>query len=264
MKPIAKPFAIFNLILFLGVLTVNALANILPIGGLNTGEVSDLYPNLFVPAGLTFSIWGIIYLLLAIFVAWSFVKAWSKAGSSQLLLRISPLFWVSCVLNMAWIFAWQYLFVISSLLIMLGLLASLLLIHQRLWQWGNSGEKVPLAAKVAFSVYLGWISLATIANATTLLVHFGWNGWGLSESGWTLVMISVAILLSVVFLLRRKDGFYVLPIAWALLGIYIKRSASVPAYPSIEYLALVGAVIVFLAGIGGMIKWGVHPPENRN
>lgn len=256
MKPSAKISSILNLTFFLGVLIVNALANILPIGGLNTGQVSDLYPNLFVPAGITFSIWGVIYLLLAIFVGWSFFQAWGKHGNEGLLKVVSPLFWVSSVLNMSWIFAWQYLLVVPSMLIMLGLLVSLLLIHQRMWVLGRSGEKVSLIVKATFSVYLGWISLATIANATALLVLFGWNGWGLSESTWTVIMISVASLLAVTFLFRRKDGFYVLPIAWALLGIYIKRSAVIPSYPTIANLALAGAVMVFLLGVFGLVRWG--------
>ena len=116
---------ILNLVGFILMVTVNILANVLPIGGRTTGEVSDFVGNLFVPAGFTFSIWGVIYLALGFFIFYSFknIKKWPVSDSVK---EIGFLFLISCVLNAVWIFAWHNLFIGTSLVLMLGLLLSLI------------------------------------------------------------------------------------------------------------------------------------------
>lgn len=236
--------AVLNLIGYIGVLVVNGLANALPINGMNTGEISDLYPNLFVPAGLTFSIWGIIYLQLGIFVALGLIRAFGKNANDSFVSIVGPWFLVTCVLNMSWIFAWQYLQVVPSILIMLTFLATLIFLVQKLSAPENR-NKIPVwTVKAAFSVYLGWISLATIANLTAVLVYFNWSGFGIGEVLWTQIMMVVAIVLAFIFMVRKRDGFYGLPIAWALLGIYLKRASATPLYPEIFWIGLVGSVLV--------------------
>lgn len=241
--------SILNVIGFLGTVIVNGLANALPINNKATGELSDQYPNLFVPAGLTFSIWGLIYLLLAIFTVYSLVRAIRGDTRGSFIDKIGILFFLSCVANIGWIYAWHYEIVPISLVIMLLLFGCLLAIYLRLGV-GNKGPttKEQYLVHLPFSVYLGWITIATIANVTALLVDINWNRFGLSEQFWTVAVIAVGIAIALSVLVRRRDIFYCLVVDWALLGILIKRLAtSVPAQ-SVIIVAIVGLVII-TAGI---------------
>src|SRR5512133_3141843 len=168
-----------NLLLFAGMIVMNYLANALPLNNKTTGELSDMYPNLFVPAGLTFSIWGVIYLLLVGYCIIQF------SGSNQIAIgSIGWLFAVTCILNASWIVAWHYQKLPLSLIIMVCLLNYLILINIRLTAVAQG------LMKAAFGIYLGWICIATIANVTALLVNYNWNGFGLSDVTWTITMIS--------------------------------------------------------------------------
>ncbi len=245
-------FAVLNSLGFLGTVIINALANILPINNKTTGVLSDQYPNLFVPAGLTFSIWGMIYLLLAIFVIYGVVVAIKKDTEKSVFIeKVSWLFFITSILNIAWIFAWHYENVPLSLLVMLLLLASLIMIYLRL-SIGISDSKTSekYLVHLPFSVYLGWITIATIANVTALLVDIKWNTFGLGEQFWTVVVIIVGIVITLFTLFKRKDIFYCLAVDWALIGILIKRLSvnTVPDQPviitTIIGLALISAGII--------------------
>ncbi|MDA3811063.1 MAG: tryptophan-rich sensory protein [Spirochaetaceae bacterium] len=210
--------AILNAISFVAVLVFNSLASIIPLGGLNTGQISDLYPNLFVPAGLTFSIWGLIYLLLAVYVIYNFI---SKESYIE---KIGLLFFFSSLANICWIISWQYRHVLLSLFCILIILVTLIRIYQSL-NIGHShtSKKERYMVHLPFSVYFGWITVATIANVTAVLVDINWNRFGLSESFWTVAVIIVAITLGLIILFLRSDIAYALVVDWALLGILIKR-----------------------------------------
>jgi hypothetical protein len=214
-----------NILAFLGTLAVNALANILPIAGRNTGEVSDLYPNLFVPAGLTFSIWGLIYLLLAAFVIYQARDLFSSSGiAAEVVGRAGGFFILASLANMGWIFAWHHRRLPLSMLLMLILLLSLIALYLRLGVGTpGAGTAKKLLAHLPFSVYLGWITVATIANAAALLVALGWNRFGLSEELWTVAVLLAATILTALVLLLRRDSFYALVVVWALAGIVIAR-----------------------------------------
>jgi hypothetical protein len=125
-----KALAIFNVIAFIVVLVINYLANALPIGGISTGALSDLYPNLFVPVGLTFSIWGLIYLMLGVFVVYQIVDVYKKQ-SKGIVQKIGIWFLLSCLTNIAWIFAWQYQQVFLSVGIMFLFLAILIVLSYK-------------------------------------------------------------------------------------------------------------------------------------
>jgi hypothetical protein len=241
---------ILNLFGFLGTIVVNGLATTLPINNKTTGELSDKYPNLFVPAGLTFSIWGLIYILLAIFVIYQLIvtvrKDEAKLNPFQ---KIGYLFFISSILNVGWIFAWHYEIVPLSLVIMLLLLGSLLAIYIRL----GDGKKVApqeekYLAHLPFSIYLGWITIATIANVTTLLVNLNWNRFGISEQFWAVAVIIVGIAITLSVLLRRQDIYYSLVVDWALLGILIKRIADPVPVQSVVIVTIVGLALI-TAGI---------------
>ena len=221
-----KPLQILNIFAAIFALTLNGLANALPINGRNTGEISDSIPNLFVPSGLTFAIWGVIYLLIILFAIYQGRDIFkTEKEDMPFLKRIGPWFIIGQLANGVWILFWHYGQMAISVAIMLLLLVSLLISYQRM----NIGrDKVPFAEKIGVhtmvSVYLGWISVATIANITALLVTNGWNGWGLSEATWTVVVIIVAIILGVLMLVLRKDIAYTAVIIWSLYGIALKRS----------------------------------------
>jgi hypothetical protein len=244
-------FQISNFLAVIFTIAVNALANILPIAGKNTGELSDAIPNLFVPSGITFSIWGVIYFLLIVFAIYQARDLFSKNKIEMpYLKKISFFFILSSIANILWIFLWHYQQISLSLLAMLLLFVSLLMIYLRL----NIGlEKVSLKEKICihlpFSVYIGWITVATIANVTALLVTNNFDGLGISETMWTILIIAVATLLTIIVLLKRRDIAYSLVIIWALLGIYLKRSSFDPVYgikTDIANTALIAIVILVI------------------
>jgi hypothetical protein len=251
------PLSILNLLGFIGTVVVNALATILPINNITTGELSDLYPNLFVPAGLTFAIWGLIYVLLGIFVIYPLIPSVRRdAQKIDFVQRIGPLFFISCLANIGWIYAWHYQIVPLSLGLMLILLGCLLAIYLRL----NIGKsEAPKAKKylvhLPFSVYLGWITIATIANVTALMVDINWNAWGLGEQFWAVAVIIVGIAIALSILFTRKDIFYCLVVDWAILGILLKRlSPTAEPAQSVVIVTIVGLVLI----TGGIIAQAIR------
>jgi len=224
-----------NLVLFAGMIVMNYLANALPLNGKNTGELSDSFPNLFVPAGITFSIWGIIYLLLLIYCIVQFT------GSNQIVITsINWIFGVSCLLNALWIVAWHYEKLPLSLIVMLGMLISLIYINIFI-------KDLPIGIiKAAFGIYLGWICIATIANVTALLVNYNWNGFGISQEMWAIIMILIGALIAALAIYRFNNPFVGLSVVWAFTGIILKRQND---YRSIVITALVALSIVTIVTI---------------
>ena len=236
---------LINWFLFMIVITTNALANILPINGYNTGQISAFYPNYFVPAGFTFSIWGIIYLFLlnySISYTYFTIKQRQFPEIKKYLDAITPYYWVTCILNAGWILAWHYLQVGISVLIMLAFLYCLISVFIIMQRY-TSGIK-PLhqfLIKTPFSVYLGWISVATIANITALLVHLKWNGFGIDPIYWTILMIAIAIALGIYFIFYFKNIAHPLVLVWALWGI---KAAQGPKSELINQLTVVGILVL--------------------
>jgi hypothetical protein len=252
--------AILNLIGFLGTVIVNGLSSALPINGKTAGELSDQYPNLFVPSGLTFSIWGVIYILLAIFVIYGLIVVVRKyTEKSSFIGNIGVLFFISCLANMGWIFAWHYEVVPLSLVLMLILLATLITIYLRLRIGkSDSHQTEKYLVHLPFSVYLGWITIATIANVTALLVYTNWNTFGLGEPFWTVAVIVVGIGITLSVLLIRKDIFYCLVVDWALLGILLKRLADSTPVQSVIVVTIVGLVLITVGVIIQLIRRKVY------
>jgi hypothetical protein len=258
--------SILNIIGFLGTVIINGLANAIPINNKTTGELSNQYPNLFVPAGLTFSIWGLIYILLAVFALYSLLNAIKKEATGSFIDKIGILFFLSCIANMGWIFAWHYEIVPLSLVFMLFLLGCLLAIYLRLGV-GKKGsvKKEKYIVHLPFSLYLGWITIATIANVTALLVDLNWNRFGLSEQFWAVAVIVVGIAITLIVILKRQDIFYSLVVDWALLGILIKRLADPVLSQSVIVVSLVG-IILITVGIAAQLArkkiYAVEIPAN--
>jgi hypothetical protein len=206
----------------IAVIVVNALASALPFNGQTTGEVSDLFEVYFVPAGYVFSIWGLIYLAL---IAYTIYQALPGQRDNPRLRRIGYLYVLSCLANIAWIFLWHWEVFEFTLVAMVALLLLLIGIYLQL---GTGRTRVRGAetwlVRVPFSIYLGWITVATIANVTSLLEYLGWNGWGLSAVAWAVIMLVVAMIVASLVSITRGDIAYVAVIVWAFAGIAVKHN----------------------------------------
>lgn len=237
-----------NVFAFVATVLVNSLANSTALNGKTTGEISDLHPTLITPAGYVFSIWGVIYTLLLIFVVY---QAFSKQREKPFLHQVSLLFVLSCILNILWLFLWQYEQIVLSVLLMFALLATLIGIYVRL----NIGRsqvslKEKLAVQLPFSVYLGWISVASIANVAVALTVINWNGWGLSDVTWAVLVIIVALIINLTVIVTRRDVAYSLVIVWALVGIAVKQIEN----QSIVMITGVSATIIAVALVAVVVS----------
>lgn len=254
-------FAILNLVGYVVTLIINYLAVLLPLNGKTPPQLSAQYPNLFVPAPLTFSIWGIIYLLLGIFLVYSFVYTFRNRNMTDdsFLDKIGYWFLISCLANMAWIVAWHYEIVPLAMLLMLVILGSLIAIYQQK-SIGISGASntEKYLAHLPFSIYLGWITVATIANVTAMLVHFGVGGLGLGEPIWAVIVILVAIGITITMIFNRRDIFYGLVVAWALYGIYLERSAASDIVQSVIFASLIGMGLILVACLAQIFRRRVY------
>ena len=240
-----KILTILNAIAFVIMVTVNALSSILHINGVLPEEVSDTYANLFAPAGITFTIWGAIYLALLLFVLYGLGLFKGKKGFSlESVKRIKYCFVISSVANAAWIFAWHNFKIGISLVLMLVIFVSLLLTFLRINK-GELSNKEKLFVRIPFSLYFGWITIATIANVTTYLVSAGWNGFNLAESTWMIIIAIIGLLITGATILKFKNVAYGLVAIWAYSGILIKH-LSESAFNG-EYTGVIITVSVSLA-----------------
>jgi len=237
-----------NIIFYVLTIIVNSLAGgTTLIGGKLTAAVSDANPTLVTPAGYVFSIWSIIYILLGAFVIYQALPSRSSRGFTE---KIGWLFVLSSIINIVWLFLWQFEYLTFSVVLMFLLLATLIAIYVRL---GIGKTKVGLADRfvvhLPFSVYLGWITVATIANVSAALVWLNWDGAGISAETWAILVIAVALVITGLMLFTRKDFAYSLVIIWALVGIAVKQSAN----QTIVMVAEVSAVIVAIMLIATII-----------
>lgn len=202
-------------IAFIAVIVMNTLANTLPLNGQTTGEVSNRLLVLFTPAGYVFSIWSIIYLLLAVWI----IAFWVRLRKGQTPSYAMALtFTLSCVFNISWLLLWHYEFFATSIVAMLGYLITLIFLYL---QYGNSEKS--FTERLPISINMGWISVATIANISFVLTYYNWNGWGLSDQLWTVIMLTIATALALHIRFHHMDIPYALVFIWAFIGIAIKH-----------------------------------------
>jgi benzodiazapine receptor len=246
---------ILNWLALVLVITVNALANLLPINGYSTAELSAKYPNLFVPAGFTFGIWGFIYLLHILHVGYSTYILSSEHRTAspigKLTQKINPWFRLSCIINSAWIFAWHYEQVLLSVLIMIALLLTLLVVFRIITISERTlalGYLEHISLETPFIIYLSWINVAIIANTTALLVSKGFQNTVDGATIWSCTMIIVAMLVGVAMSMKWHRPAYTAVIMWALIGIYAAHGSEQPA---IGYVAIGAIVICLLSAAAG-------------
>ncbi|MFW5790697.1 MAG: tryptophan-rich sensory protein [Bacillota bacterium] len=244
-----------NIIGLIIMITVNALANILPINDIPTGEVSDQYENIFTPAGFTFSIWGVIYLSLIILIVYLTIGLIRKKSRSINYIKdMGYFFFISSILNAIWIFLWHYELLGASIFVILGILISLIIIYRKI----NLSSVNYRWLTVPFSIYLAWISVATVANITVWQTAINWGRLGRSESFWFVIILIVIVLLTAFFLKFFKDYIYSLVILWALTGILanlVEKMALMKIAPLATMLAMLAIILIAVKATGGKINF---------
>lgn len=222
-------------------IVLNVLSNTLPINNQTMPEISAKYPSLFTPAGFTFSIWGVIYLALLIFVVY---QAMPSQRDNPTIAGISRPFQISCLGNASWILAWHYDFLNLSLLIMLVLLAMLIRIYRALLiEVERASIAQHLALHLPFSLYMGWITVATIANFSAVQTGNGWDDIGLTAVSWTLLKLATAGAIGATVILRFGDAIFVLVVAWAAYGISVMQYATPAVSGGATTLSLLALIL---------------------
>ena len=236
-------------VIVIATIVVNGLATALPLNGQTTGEISDRFQVFFVPAGYVFSIWGLIYLGLS---AYAIYQALPAQAANPRIKRIGSFFVLSSLANIAWIFLWHYEQFPLTLAAMLTLLVSLIAIYLHL---DIGRARFPLTVKwtvqIPFSIYLGWITVATIANVTSLLDYLNWGGWGIRPEVWTVIMLVAGLAIASAVSLTRGDVAYMLVLIWAFTGIAVKHQGT--ALVATTAWIVSGLVLVML-GLGVYLK----------
>lgn len=207
---------ILSILSYLLMVGINAYANILPLNDQTTGEISDRFQVLFTPAGYVFSIWSVIYVLLA---AWLIYLLFPKTVNHNVFQKTGVWFVLSSLLNASWIVLWHYEYFNWTLVIMISLLVSLIILYLLIQH--SSGRR--LMDRLPFSIYLGWISVATIVNTGVVLLHNNWDGWGLSNVTWTVILLVGGTLLAMIFSVKNEDIVFPLVFIWAFVGIAVKQ-----------------------------------------
>jgi len=246
LKDTLRQFA--NLVSVIIALTVNVLASTLPLNGQNTGEISDRFRVYFVPSGYVFAIWGIIYIGWIAFIVYQF-RAPQK--ESPRLRQLSYLFALSGIANAAWLFCWHYNQFGLSVLVMLTLLGLLITSYLRLNVNQSSVSNAERwSVDIPFSIYLGWITVATVANVTDWLYLVEWNGFGIAAQTWAIIMIAVASLVGLLMALTRNDAAYLFVLVWSFVGIAVNQT---PA-PNVVTAAWVGAVLMLVLAVFNLMR----------
>ena len=243
-----KTKAWLNLALFLLTIGVNALGAFGIINGMSQKEVSDAYPTLITPSPSTFSIWGVIYLLLLISLVYMIVKN-REEKTAKLIDTVSAPFWVASAANMLWIITFSFQWIGISTLLILLLVISLAVLNSRLRAPDGLGQKVNA---LAFGLYNGWLIVATVVNVSAFLVQIKWNGFGLAPDAWAVVILIVALLLSSLIQMRLRNAALTLPLAWAYYGIWQEHQAAgkfAGMYPAIVTATLVIAAAYVLIAV---------------
>ena len=229
----------------LAVIVVNGLATGLPLNGKTTGEISDSFDVFFVPAGYVFSIWGLIYLGL---IAYAIYQVLPAQAENPDLRNIGAVFVLSSLANMAWIFLWHYEVFPLTVVAMLVLLACLIVIYLRL-DIGRAQVSSGMRwfVHLPFSIYLGWITVATIANVTTLLAYWNWGGWGISPEMWAVIMLAIATVVGGLVSFTRGDIAYAAVLVWAFAGIGVKHSGNPIVSTAAWAAAVITAILLIVA-----------------
>ena len=239
-------------IAFLIMVATNALANLVPLNGVTAGELSRTYPTLITPSAITFLIWAVIYALLMIYTVYQLGTKKSKRKLSLYMANyIRGLYIVSCLCNVAWIFAWHFRYIALSLVLMIALFVCLLL-NNKLLYTEELTSKEKLFIRLPFSVYFGWITVATAVNTAVLLISIRWSGYGISDYVWAMIGILIIFLVASYITLKYSSLAYAITVIWALIGLIIRHVSKDELsgkYPKV-ILSLILCIILMLVETG--------------
>ncbi|TAA73014.1 tryptophan-rich sensory protein [Planococcus salinarum] len=249
-------FTVVNLVFYFLTLGVNYLGSSGFFNGQSQADISEKYTTLITPASFAFSIWGVIYSLLLITLIYFLVKR-KDPNVSRLVLLISPLFIASSVFNMGWIVAFSYELMGVSTLLILAMLFSLLFIVERIYK--NRFDFPSTLAGLSFTLYGSWVFIASIVNISVFLVQLEWDGFGISDSIWTMIVLGIAVAFVLLYLVRFKNAAFPIPIAWAFFAIYSAYASGEldPAMSTaIQVILLTGIGIFLVAVVWVFVKNG--------
>jgi len=248
---------IVTVLTYVGTVIVNAAAVVLPLGGVTTAELSDRFPVLVTPANYVFGIWSVIYLLLLVFTV---AQALPPMRTNATLRRLGYLPALTGILNAVWVLLWQFQVFLLTVPVMLALLVTIIVIHRRLREAAALREAPAFGWLVVlpFSVYLGWITVATIANIAQMLYLAGYRGWPLGEEAWAVVVLAVGLGIAATVIVRERDVAYGAVIVWAYAGIAVKQSDdAVAAWMAAGCAVVVAALIIGV--VVGRLPGGARP-----
>ncbi|NDJ60597.1 MAG: tryptophan-rich sensory protein [Chloroflexi bacterium] len=236
---------ISNVVILIVTVAVNYVSQALPLNNQTSAEIANRFENnFFFPANYAFSIWGIIYVGLAAFAIY---QALPSQRENPLLRRIGFLFVIGSIANMGWLVAFHFDQHVISLVMMVTLLVILVTVYIRIRPAGYAATLADrLAIRVPFSLYFGWITVATIANATYVLLDLGWDGLGIAFTTWGAIMIVVGAVVSGVIAYRFKDIAYAAVIVWAFVAIIVRHGA-------VQDVALAAGVMAAAVALAAII-----------
>jgi hypothetical protein len=219
--------AIMNLIALGFQILLSYLVQVKSFSTQDVGQVSAKFDTVFTPAGITFAIWGLIYTSLFAFCLFHLYKSFSKGSSCQVNQDTQNIGWLFVINNIStgfWLIAWVNEQLLVSVVLMMIQLFTLIRISIKA-HISNPDRSVQTVILTQFplSIYFGWICIASIANISAWLKFTGWNGMGISESFWVIILIGIATLLSLFIILVRRNLPFGFVILWALYGIVLKR-----------------------------------------
>ena len=244
---------ILNTLTLLFALIMNGLSGSAVFGGKTVGAVSEKYNTLIAPAGYAFAIWGLIYLLLIMFVGYqwySFYKLKQDTEIKQTGIWLA----LANIANGLWIIAWLNEALGMSVLIIFILLFSLIVltVRLRLEIW-DAPKQTIFFVWWPVVIYLGWIIVASVSNVAAYLVSLGWHGGFLSENMWTIIMIGIASVIYLWLVFSRNLREAALVGVWALVAISARHWNE---YSGIALAAIICAGILFI-----VVSW--HGYKNR-
>jgi len=237
-------YPLLNTILLLGALFINFCAATGKLNGITIGEISDQYYNLITPAGYAFSIWSVIYFLLIGFVVQNWIE-WKQNKPVKTYKKVGVWFLINCTFNILWVVLWVHGYTAASLVLMFSILVTLIAIvlqlNMSLWQ---APIRTIIWTRWPFTIYLGWIILASVANTSAYLVSVGWNGFGLPNTTWAIIMITISSLIYLVLVFKRNLKETAFVGIWGFIAIMVKQNQE---HGLVYFTALIGAIFLFIA-----------------
>lgn len=227
---------------FVLMLVFNILAETLPINQ-TTAQVSETYNNMFVPASFTFSIWGVIYILLGLYVLYLFGVFKKLELPAEKLIKINYMFIVLNFLNMLWLFSWHFELMLPTVLTIVTMLVTLIFINFEFKDLEIAPKQKWLVA-LPFALYFGWITVATVANVSAYLTFLEWDMFAWGEDVWMAIILNVVIVISALTTIKFKSYAYAAAVAWGLIGLLVSQLTTYGGEFVTVWVILICAIII--------------------